>query len=71
MGLIASVYEWRETELWADGVEPSVSGLEAITTYLSHSALSQDPGRRCQANFIHIQRKSQTIYYSIDDIDVL
>jgi len=58
------------TEL-ADGRERSVSELEGVMTSLSQSALSQHLGRLRRANIVRTRRKSQTIYYSIDDTDVL
>jgi DNA-binding transcriptional ArsR family regulator len=38
---------------------------------LSQSALSQHLGRLRRTNVVRTRRKSQTIYYSIDDTDVL
>ncbi len=38
---------------------------------LSQSALSQHLGRLRSANIVQTHQKSQTIYYSIDDADVL
>ena len=55
----------------ADGRERSVSELEAIIANLSQSALSQHLGRLRRANIVRTRRESQTIYYSIDDTDVL
>jgi ArsR family transcriptional regulator, virulence genes transcriptional regulator len=55
----------------ADGRERSVSELEGVITSLSQSALSQHLGRLRRANIVRTRRKSQTIYYSIDDTDVL
>jgi len=55
----------------ADGNERSVSELENIIATLSQSALSQHLGRLRRANIVHTRRVSQTIYYSIDDHDVL
>lgn len=55
----------------ADGRERSVSELEGVITSLSQSALSQLLGRLRRANIVRTRRKSQTIYYSIDDTDVL
>jgi DNA-binding transcriptional ArsR family regulator len=55
----------------ADGRERSVSKLESIIANLSQSALSQHLGRLRRANIVRTRRESQTIYYSIDDTDVL
>ena len=55
----------------ADGKERSVSELESIIANLSQSALFQHLGRLRRANIVRIRRQSQTIYYSIDDTDVL
>ena len=38
---------------------------------LSQSALSQHLARLQRANIVRTRRESQTIYYSIDDSDVL
>jgi DNA-binding transcriptional ArsR family regulator len=55
----------------SDGQERSVSELESIIATLSQSALSQRLGRLRHANIVRTRRASQTIYYSIDDHDVL
>jgi DNA-binding transcriptional ArsR family regulator len=55
----------------ADGKERSVSELESIIANLSQSALSQHLGRLRRANIVRTRRQSQTIYYPIDDTDVL
>jgi len=55
----------------ADGRERSVSELETIIANLSQSALSQHLGRLRRANIVRTRRESQTIYYSIDDTDVI
>lgn len=55
----------------SDGQERSVSELENIIATLSQSALSQHLGRLRRANIVRTRRESQTIYYSIDDHDVL
>jgi len=55
----------------ADGNERSVSELETIIATLSQSALSQHLGRLRRANIVRTRLESQTIYYSIDDHDVL
>jgi DNA-binding transcriptional ArsR family regulator len=55
----------------ADGKERSVSELESIIANLSQSALSQHLGRLRRANIVRTRRQSQTIYYSIDDTDLL
>ena len=58
------------TEL-SDGRERSVSELEGVIASLSQSALSQYLARLRRANIVRTRRESQTIYYSIDDSDVL
>ena len=58
------------TEL-SDGRERSVSDLENIVADLSQSALSQHLGRLRRAHIVRTRRKSQTIFYSIEDADVL
>lgn len=55
----------------SDGHERSVSELETIIATLSQSALSQHIGRLRRANIVRTRRESQTIYYSIEDHDVL
>ena len=55
----------------ADGRERSVSELEGVIASLSHSDLSQHLARLRRANIVRTRRESQTIYYSIDDSDVL
>ena len=55
----------------ADGGERSVSELEAIISNLSQSALSQHLSRLRHADIVRTRRESQTIYYSIEDTDVL
>ena len=55
----------------ADGRERSVSELETVMNSLSQSALSQHFGRLCRANIVRTRQKSQTIYFSIDDTDIL
>ena len=54
-----------------DGRERSVSELEAIISNLSQSALSQHLSRLRRANIGRTRREAQTIYYSIEDTDVL
>ena len=54
-----------------DGRERSVSELEGVIASLSQSALSQHLARLRRANIVRTRRESQTIYYSIDDSDVL
>ena len=51
--------------------ERSVSELERVIASLSQSALSQHLARLRRANIVRTRRESQTIYYSIDDSDVL
>ncbi|MEC8091994.1 MAG: ArsR family transcriptional regulator, partial [Pseudomonadota bacterium] len=48
-----------------------VSELEGVIASLSQSALSQHLARLRRANIVRTRRESQTIYYSIDDSDVL
>ena len=55
----------------SDGRERSLSELEGVITSLSQSALSQHLARLRRANIVRTRRESQTIYYSIDDSDVL
>ena len=55
----------------SDGTERSVSELEGIISNLSQSALSQHLSRLRKAHIVRTRRESQTIYYSIDDVDVL
>ena len=55
----------------ADGRERSVSELETIIANLSQSALSQHLSRLRRANIVRTWREAQTIYYSIEDTDVL
>ena len=55
----------------SDGRERSVSELEGVIASLSQSSLSQHLARLRRANIVRTRRASQTIYYSIDDSDVL
>ena len=55
----------------SDGRERSVSELEGVIASLSQSALSQHLARLRRANIVRTRRESQSIYYSIDDSDVL
>ena len=55
----------------ADGRERSVSELEGVIASLSQSALSQHLAKLRRANIVRTRRESQTIFYSIDDADVL
>ena len=55
----------------ANGRERSVSELESVIANLSQSALSQHPSRLLRANIVRTRREAQTIYYSIEDTDVL
>ena len=55
----------------SDGRERSVSELEGVIASLSQSALSQHLARLRRANIVQTRRESQTIYYSIDDMEVL
>ena len=56
---------------FSDGRERSVSELEGVMALLSQSALSQHLARLQCANIVRTRNESQTIYYSIDDSDVL
>ena len=55
----------------SDGRERSVSELEGVIASLIQSALSQHLAWLRRANIVRTRRESQTIYYSIDDADVL
>ena len=55
----------------SDGRERSVSELEGVIASLSQSALSQHLARLRRANIVRTRRESQTIYFSIDDSDML
>lgn len=55
----------------ADGRERSVSEIEKLMPELSQSALSQHLARLRAAGMVKTRRESQTIYYTIDDDDVL
>ena len=55
----------------SDGRERSVSELEGVIASLSQSALSQHLARLRRANIVRTRRESLTIFYSIDDADVL
>ncbi len=55
----------------SDGRERSVSELEGVMSSLSQSALSQHLARLRRADTVKTRRESQTIYYSINDADVL
>ena len=55
----------------ADGRERSVSEIEKLMPELSQSALSQHLARLRSASMVKTRRESQTIYYTIDDDDVL
>ena len=71
LGAIGNSNRLRILNELADGNERSVSELETIIPTLSQSALSQHLGRLRRANIVRTRRESQTIYYSIDDHDVL
>ena len=55
----------------SDGRERSVSELEGVIASLSQSALSQHLARLRRAKIVRTLHASRTIYYSIDDSDVL
>ena len=62
MRILNELSDWRER---------SASELEGVIASLSQSALSQHLARLRRANIVRTRRESQTIYYSIDDSDVL
>ena len=55
----------------ADGSEKLVSEIEQLIPNLSQSALSQHLGRLRRADIVSTRRASQTIYYSIEEADVV
>ena len=55
----------------ADRSEKSVSEIEQFIPNLRQSALSQHLGRLRRADIVSTRRASQTIYYSIEDADVV
>ena len=55
----------------ADGSEESVSEIELLIPSLSQSELSLHLGRLRRAYIVRTRRASQTIYYSIEDADVV
>lgn len=55
----------------ADGRERSVSEIERLMPELSQSALSQHLAKLRPVGMVKTRRESQTIYYAIDDDDVL
>ena len=55
----------------ADGRERSVSEIERLMPELSQSALSQHLAKLRSFGMVKTRRESQTIYYAIDDDDVL
>ncbi len=57
--------------LLIDGKEKSVSEIESFVPDLSQSALSQHLGRLRQAGIVKTRRSSQTIFYSIEDQNVI
>ena len=68
---MSNVRRLRILQELADGKERSVSEIEALVPDLSQSALSQHLGRLRRAQIVQTRRKSQTIFYSIRDQDVL
>lgn len=68
---MSNVRRLRILQELADGKERSVSEIEALVPDLSQSALSQHLGRLRRAEIVQTRRKSQTIFYSIRDQDVL
>ena len=55
----------------SDGVERSVSEIEALFPDLNQSTLSQHLGKLRKAQIVKTLRQSQTIFYSITDQDVV
>lgn len=55
----------------ADGRERSVLEIERLMPELSQSALSQHLAKLRSVGMVKTRRESQTIYYAIDDDDVL
>ncbi len=55
----------------SDRKERSVSEIETLMPSLSQSALSKHLGRLRQAGIVKTRRASQTIFYSVEDQDVL
>ena len=55
----------------ADGKEKSVSELESVVPELSQSALSQHLGRLRRANIVKTRRESQSIFYSVENDEVI
>ena len=55
----------------SDGKERSVSELEGVIASLSQYVLSRHLAGLRRANIVRTPRESQTIYYLIDDSDVL
>lgn len=55
----------------SDGVERSVSEIEALFPELNQSTLSQHLGKLRKAQIVKTLRQSQTIFYSITDQDVV
>lgn len=68
---MSNVRRLRILQELANGKERSVSEIEALVPDLSQSALSQHLGRLRRAEIVQTRRKSQTIFYSIGDQDVL
>jgi len=68
---MSNVRRLRILQQLADGKERSASEIEALVPDLSQSALSQHLGRLRRAQIVQTRRKSQTIFYSIRDQDVL
>ena len=55
----------------ADRKEKSVSELESVVPELSQSALSQHLGRLRRANIVKTRRESQSIFYSVENDEVI
>ena len=55
----------------SDGKEKSVSEIEKVMPELSQSALSQHLARLRAADLVSTRRESQTIFYMIEDADIM
>ena len=71
LSAISNAKRMRILNKLSDGRERSITELEGVIASLSQSALSQHLARLRRANIVKTRRESQTIYYSIDDPDVL
>ena len=62
---------WRKLKVRSEGENRSVPNLEGAIAPRTQSAVAQLPARWRHANIVRTRHESQTIYYSIDDSDVL